>query len=1131
MFASLVLLGPLTACEGFGPNAGAERCASGETRSCPCADGRQGAQSCLETGSYAACVCLEPLLDADAGSGCISGESQACACENGGAGAQICNERGTGFEACVCNNPFLRDGGMGCLAGLTIACLCEDGRRGAQTCLEDGATFGACQCANLDGGATTVCVPGRSEACICENGESGAQVCDETGSTFGECLCEEVVITQGCTPAQSVLCTCEDGAEGAQQCNAYGTGYGACICEEALTNCTPNASKSCACEDGRAGAQVCAEDGSAYSSCLCTGTFDADAGTLAQVCVPGAQQGCACINGDVGAQVCSSDGSRFLSCVCEADPQLCIPGQSSSCTCQNGQQGHQVCTSDGQSFGLCECDNIEQSCTPGQVSGCVCTDGRDGAQTCADDGLGYDPCVCENAEYNCVPNIQVVCACHDGRTGAQTCNEAGYAYSACICAEPPPNCTPNIQITCGCTDGRTGGQVCAADGSGYSSCLCADPGCVPGEAELCACTNGNTGAQVCNSQGDGWSVCDCPDFNFVCEGGVTQQCFCTDGRIGSQTCFENGLGFGACVCTEPPRICDPGYMKACACVTGYMGAQKCQSDGQGYEECICEPPEDAGIIAPPEPVDAGAYVDAGLEDPGPSGPVYAPRCTYNATRLCECPTGNFGEQTCNIHEPDGGILEAMDGSVPYGDPRWGECDCSEVVANGHPWLDSEFDNVVEVGPGKTYSEPVDVPWETFENNTNTLVKIHHRSSPYQNKLLLNYQATALKPFVVMGVPDIDGNLPIITGFEATSRSAQTDFQGQGTGVVIIGHSGATSDGPSYVVLDSLDIRDGKETENYTDTSGGTQPYEPYVAAVNIRSGHHITIRNCTIKNSEQGIITQIGTENVHIAHNLITNIGKVSSSDRHHLNVESIGVTYEYNHVGPPCLNCNGTLIKDRSVMPIVRYNFLQGGNRQVDLVESYNVGYAYHPDYQQAFVYGNLFYEDQTSLVSDSTEVLRYGGEYSNTMWYRKGDLYFYHNTVIYTRDGQNTVFNISTLEEKIHAHQNIFHTFANNSQLAMVAGDGNVDFVRNFITTGWVPYLDSEGAGLTTFTNNIEGDNPYIQDIITLDFSLAPGSPARNQGQELEWPMEELEFQYQAPQQRANRYSVGGVDLGALE
>ena len=58
--------------------------------------------------------------------------------------------------------------------------------------------------------------------------------------------------------------------------------------------------------------------------------------------------------------------------------------------------------------------------------------------------------------------------------------------------------------------------------------------------------------------------------------------------------------------------------------------------------------------------------------------------------------------------------------------------------------------------------------------------------------------------------------------------------------------------------------------------------------------------------------------------------------------------------------------------MPIIRYNWLQGGNRQVDLVESYNVGYAFHPDYRQAFVYGNLFYEDQTVLTTDSTEVIR---------------------------------------------------------------------------------------------------------------------------------------------------------------
>ena len=562
-----------------------------------------------------------------------------------------------------------------------------------------------------------------------------------------------------------------------------------------------------------------------------------------------------------------------------------------------------------------------------------------------------------------------------------------------------------------------------------------------------------------------------------------------------------------------------------------MGAQRCQEDGQGYESCICEPPEDAGVLAPPEPVDGGIVPDAGPELEEPERPTYPPRCAFGDTRLCECYTGNFGQQSCEIRSVDGGVLGSVDGSVPYGDPHWGACDCNEVFANGAPWLDDEFDNVVEVGPGKTYAEPVDVPWETFTNNTNTLVKIHYRSSPYQNKLLINYRATALKPFVIMGVADEAGNLPVITGFNATSRSAQSDFSGQGTGVVIIGHSNDTTAPSSHVIIDSLDIRDAKENESFTDTGGSTQNYEPFTAAVNVWSGSHIQIRNCLIKNPEQGVVTQVGTEDVTIAYNKISNIGKVGSSDRHHLNIESLGVVYEFNHIGPPCLNCNGTLIKDRSVMPIVRYNLLQGGNRQVDLVESYNVGYAYHPDYRQAFVYGNIFYEDQTVLEADSTEVLRYGGEFSNTLYYRQGDLYFYHNTVVYTRDGQNTVLHPSSTAETIHAYQNIFHTFMNTSQLAMVAGDGNVLFVRNFITAGWLPYVGTPGDGSVTFSDNFEGANPYLLDLNALDFSLAPGSPARNVGEPLLWPMEDLEHQYQAPHQRAHRFSVGGVDLGALE
>ena len=86
-------------------------------------------------------------------------------------------------------------------------------------------------------------------------------------------------------------------------------------------------------------------------------------------------------------------------------------------------------------------------------------------------------------------------------------------------------------------------------------------------------------------------------------------------------------------------------------------------------------------------------------------------------------------------------------------------------------------------------------------------------------------------------------------------------------------------------------------------------------------------------------------------------------------------------------------------------------------MVENYDGAYAYHPSFGQAFVYGNIFIEDESGVSGDSSEIIRWGGEFSNQTIYRKGDLYFYHNTVVYLRNGDSTVSNIVTAEEKLHA------------------------------------------------------------------------------------------------------------------
>ncbi len=81
---------------------------------------------------------------------------------------------------------------------------------------------------------------------------------------------------------------------------------------------------------------------------------------------------------------------------------------------------------------------------------------------------------------------------------------------------------------------------------------------------------------------------------------------------------------------------------------------------------------------------------------------------------------------------------------------------------------------------------------------------------------------------------------------------------------------------------------------------------------------------------------------------------------------------------------------------------YIESGNRQLDLVDGEDhPSVVNHPRYGQTFVYGNILVEPDGAGNSQS---VHYGGDSGTLTDYRKGTLYFFHNTVISTLGG-NTV------------------------------------------------------------------------------------------------------------------------------
>jgi len=296
------------------------------------------------------------------------------------------------------------------------------------------------------------------------------------------------------------------------------------------------------------------------------------------------------------------------------------------------------------------------------------------------------------------------------------------------------------------------------------------------------------------------------------------------------------------------------------------------------------------------------------------------------------------------------------------------------------------------------------------------------------------------------------------------------------------------------------------------------------------------------------------SENLLIEGNHIFNNG-VSGRDReHNLYIQGINVTYQYNYFGRNKAGSLGGNLKDRSAGTIIRYNYFEGHQRFLDLVEVQDhenwvleseyinslAGGTPDPEqiafirdvylnYQKAYVYGNLL---KIKGSIDGRLLIHWGNDSipENT---RKGTLYFYHNTVSIESD-QNThwnmtLFDISTIEESVECFNNIVHIksetageSASTLNLTRSGVNGALNLGRNWISNG---YINGGGTvnGLNNLLNVIDGDTPI--DLITL--KLTNDSTAGGNAQILPLYLDNIIFEYAAHQSNKERTNL--VDIGA--
>jgi hypothetical protein len=133
----------------------------------------------------------------------------------------------------------------------------------------------------------------------------------------------------------------------------------------------------------------------------------------------------------------------------------------------------------------------------------------------------------------------------------------------------------------------------------------------------------------------------------------------------------------------------------------------------------------------------------------------------------------------------------------------------------------------------------------------------------------------------------------------------------------------------------------------------------------------------------------------------------------------------------------------------VVRYNWIEGGNRPLDLVETDSSTIQSSQAYRQTHVYGKVLVETD---AAGNRQITHYGGDNGTTSKYRKGTLFFYGNTLVSYRTDRTTLFRLSTNEERADARNNIFFVTAAGTTLSLLDATGILDLTHNWFKPGRV-------------------------------------------------------------------------------
>lgn len=471
-----------------------------------------------------------------------------------------------------------------------------------------------------------------------------------------------------------------------------------------------------------------------------------------------------------------------------------------------------------------------------------------------------------------------------------------------------------------------------------------------------------------------------------------------------------------------------------------------------------------------------------------------------------------------------------------------------------PASHTDGSTIHEIGAGKTYTTLGALDWSILKPGDT--VKVY--SGTYAEKIAITSRGHEGGGNITIQGVDNGGGLPIITGLEATTDSQfSIGHTFEDLALVHFGKRLAQANGhqAGYIIFENFVLQAAYQNNSpatYTAADAGTRSYVQGAAGIYFGRADNIHILNCEITNCSNGIFGAADGSDVRdLADVLIENCylhgnGTPAGFSEHNIYMEGARTTYLGNRIAALRATSGGSCLKDRGPGLVVKANWIEGAARLLDIVETQNgiTRFLKDPAYGISYVWGNVF-----KNAGEASIPIHYGGDSSGDWYYRKGYLFFSHNTFAnkFNAATQFRVhwFFVSSPSGVCIPTNNIFWVEkatgpGSRPEVDLFADDtGNVDatglFGVNFVTPGW----HTAQVGIT-FVGKAAGTAAFVSPDLNLpgftaegsDYSPGGGAAVIGLGSRLPADHPVVNRQYHVDQDTDARSSYGtGADLGAYQ